>query len=203
MSLEQQVVPRCFKATTIVPIPKKTKVTFLNDYRPVALTPVVMKCMEKLVLAQIDSIIPNSLDPYQFAYRAKRSVDDTIAMALQHTLEHLEKGNTYVRMLFIDYSSAFNTIPPDRLVQKLGDLGPSDAICRWTLDFLTDRPQVVRIGSNTSSTLYLSTRVPQGCCSSCMSMTACPNTAPSSSNYGAPLNTFPVMETSPICIHYQ
>ena len=69
-------------------------------------------------------------------------------------------------MLFIDYSSPFNTIPPDSLVQKLGDLGLDEATCGWVLDFLTDRPQVVRIGSNTSGTLYLSTGVPQGCCSS-------------------------------------
>ena len=103
MSLEQRVVPRCFKATTIVPIPKKTKVTCLNDYRPVALTPVVMKCFEKLVLAHIDSIIPSSLDPYQFAYKAKRSVDDAVALALQDALEHLEEDNTYARMLCLQH----------------------------------------------------------------------------------------------------
>lgn len=39
-------VPTCFKATSIVPLPNKNTVTCLNDYRPVALTPIVIKCFE-------------------------------------------------------------------------------------------------------------------------------------------------------------
>ena len=40
MSLIECVIPTCFKQTTIVPVPKITKATCLNDYRPVALTSV-------------------------------------------------------------------------------------------------------------------------------------------------------------------
>ena len=36
-------------------------------------------------------------------------------------------------------------------------------MCAWILDFLTARPQVVRVGGHTSHTLILSTGVPQGC----------------------------------------
>jgi hypothetical protein len=32
--LNESVIPTCFKQTTIVPVPKKVKVTCLNDYRP-------------------------------------------------------------------------------------------------------------------------------------------------------------------------
>ena len=37
LSLTESVIPTCFKQTTIVPVPQNTKVTVLNDYRPVAL----------------------------------------------------------------------------------------------------------------------------------------------------------------------
>ncbi len=46
-SLELCKVPSCFKRSTIILIPKKPKLTGLNDYRPVALTSVVMKSFEK------------------------------------------------------------------------------------------------------------------------------------------------------------
>ena len=49
-------------------------------------------------------------DPLQFKYRPNRPTDDAITIALSTALSHLDKRNTYVRMLFIDYSSAFNTI---------------------------------------------------------------------------------------------
>ena len=66
-------------------------------------------------------------------------------------------------MLFIDYSSAFKTIVPSKLVIKQGALGLNPALCNWVLDFLMDRPQVVKVGNNTSTLLILNTGAPQGC----------------------------------------
>ena len=68
MSLIESVLPACFKQTTIVPVPKTRKATCLNDYRPVALMSVAMKCFERLVMAHINTIIPETPDPLQFAY---------------------------------------------------------------------------------------------------------------------------------------
>ena len=82
-----------------------------------------MKCFERLVMAYIITIIPEILDPLQFAYCPNRSTDDAIAIALHTALSHLDKWNRYVRMLFIDYSSAFNTIVPSELITKLRILG--------------------------------------------------------------------------------
>ncbi|XDV26276.1 hypothetical protein PO909_030034 [Leuciscus waleckii] len=66
-------------------------------------------------------------------------------------------------MLFVDYSSAFNTIVPSMLDVKLRALGLNSLLCSWILDFLSNRRQVVRMGSNISSSLTLNTGAPQGC----------------------------------------
>ena len=68
LSLSESVLPTGFKQTTIVLVPKTTKVTCLNAYRPVALTSVAMKCIERLVMAHINTIMPETLDPHRFAY---------------------------------------------------------------------------------------------------------------------------------------
>ena len=112
LSLTDSVIPTCFKQTTIVPVPKNAKVTRQNDYRPIALTSVAMKCFEKLVMAHINTIIPETLDPLQFAYSPNRSTEDAISIELNTALSHLDKRNTYVRMVFIDYSSSFKVIMP-------------------------------------------------------------------------------------------
>uniref|UniRef100_A0A3B3QRU5 Reverse transcriptase domain-containing protein n=1 Tax=Paramormyrops kingsleyae TaxID=1676925 RepID=A0A3B3QRU5_9TELE len=70
---------------------------------------------------------------------------------------------TRVRMLFIDFSSAFNTVIPQHLTEKLSLLGLNTSLCNWNLDFLTDRPQTVRFGNSISSTTTLSTGAPQSC----------------------------------------
>ena len=148
LSLPDSVIPTCFKQTTIVPVPKKVKVTFLNDYRQVALTLIAMECFERLV---INTVMPETLD------HPNRSTDDAISITLHTALSHLNKRNTYVRMLFIDYSSAFNNIMPSMLINKLRTLGLNTSLYNWILDFLTGSPQVVRVGNNTSATLILNT----------------------------------------------
>ncbi|KAK1802659.1 hypothetical protein P4O66_004176 [Electrophorus voltai] len=113
-------------------------------------------------MRRIKTQLPPSLDPLQFAYRPNCSTDDAISTTLHLALTHLDKKGTYVRMLFIDFSSVFNTIVPQHLIGKLSLLGLNTSLCNWILDFLTGRPQSVRIGSSTSNTTTLSTGAPQG-----------------------------------------
>lgn len=160
-SLNQATIPESFKATTIVPLPKKSPASSLNDYTPTALTSIMMKCFERLVKANITSTLPTTLDPYQFAYHPKRSADDALAIALHLCLTHLE--NDHAQMLFIDFSSVFNTVIPQHLVDKLSKIGINTSLCNWLLDVLTNRPQTVRVGNNSSATTITNTGVPQGC----------------------------------------
>ncbi|KAK1788245.1 hypothetical protein P4O66_016695 [Electrophorus voltai] len=53
ISLSCAVVPTCFKTTTIVSMSKKPTVSYLNDYHPIALTSIIMKCFERLVMRHI------------------------------------------------------------------------------------------------------------------------------------------------------
>ncbi len=163
LSIQLSTVPVCLKSSIIVPVPRQTTISCLNDYRPVALTPVIMKCFERILLKYIKDAIPAGLDSLQFAYRENRSTEDAVSLVLHTALTHLQHSNTYVRMLFVDFSSAFNTVLPDVLALKLHNLGLSAPLCSWIHDFLTNRPQVVRLGGSTSASLILNTGTPQGC----------------------------------------
>uniref|UniRef100_A0A4W6DNS9 Reverse transcriptase domain-containing protein n=1 Tax=Lates calcarifer TaxID=8187 RepID=A0A4W6DNS9_LATCA len=117
---------------------------------------VLNDCADQLACVLTD-IFNTSLD------RPNCCTEDAISSALHPSLAHLEEKNTHVRLLFLDFSSAFNTIIPQHLVDKLGPLGFSTPLRNWLIDFLTDRPQSVRVGQNTSSVITLSTGSPQGC----------------------------------------
>jgi hypothetical protein len=69
-------------------------------------------------MAHINTIIPETLYPLQFAYHPNKSTDDSISIALHISLSHLDKRNTYVRMLFIDNNSVFNTILSSKLIPR-------------------------------------------------------------------------------------
>ncbi len=178
------MVPTSFKKSVIIPVPKNSKPSCLNDYRPVALTSIVMKVFERLLKNHICSSIPVTLDPLQLAYRSNRSTDDAISHVLHSSLTHIvSKNGNYVSLLFIDYSSAFNTIVPIKLAVKLTDLGLNSSLCDWIQDFLTGRPQVVKVGQFTFKLHHHERRSPTGfilspCSALSTHMTACPLTAP-------------------------
>ena len=162
-SLQRCAVPQCFKSSVIVPVPKKTNGTQLNNYRPVALTSVVMKVFQRLVLSYLEKCSGSLRDAFQFAYQANRSVEDAVALGLHHTLQHLEYPGTYARLLFLDFSSAFNTIIPHKLFDNLLRLDVHPSVCYWILDFLLNRRQVVKVGNVYSGSRVLNTGAPQGC----------------------------------------
>ncbi len=78
-SLAISVVPTSFKKSIIIPVPKNNKPSCLNDYRPVALTSIVMKVFERRVKSHISSSIRVTLDPLQLLIAPNRSTDDAIS----------------------------------------------------------------------------------------------------------------------------
>lgn len=87
-----------------------------------------------------------------------------IALLLHRTLSPMNTGKgNYVRVTFVEYSSAFNTTVPSRLVSKLYDLD-LDFLCRWVYSILTSRPQVVQLGHHTLYPLTFKIGSPLGLC---------------------------------------
>ena len=113
-------------------------------------------------MKHIKASIPPSLDPNQFAYRKNKSTEDAIAIVLHTLLEHLEQRNTYGRLLFVDFSSAFNTILPNRHTQQTTQTWPEHHIMQ--LDFgLSNTPHTTCQDWQVSPTLPMNTGAPQGC----------------------------------------
>ena len=106
------------------------------------------------------------LDPYQFAYSDGRGTDDALTSTTHFILKHLENPSAYARLMFVDFSSAFNTILPQIMLQKLKQMDVNPYLIRWYHSFLTERQQQVKVNSTLSDTQVISTGAPQGCVSS-------------------------------------
>lgn len=63
-------------------------------------------------------ILGGSLDPLQFAYKAKRGVEDASLTLLDTVTKHLDSSNS----LLMDFSSAFNTVNINTLLNRLQGL---------------------------------------------------------------------------------
>ena len=78
-------------------------------------------------------------------------------------LEHIEHRSSYARKIFVDLSSAFNTIQPHLMIRKVTDLGVGKQRVMLVHSFLTNRSQYVNVSGVCSSHVSISTGAAQGC----------------------------------------
>ena len=108
-------------------------------------------------------MVSDKLDPFQFAYRARRGVEDASLTLLDTVTKNLDSAHPHTRILFMDFSSAFNTVSINKLLHHLSDLQVHPTLTLWIKHFLLDRPQQVSFNGAKSTKLILNSGLPQGC----------------------------------------
>ena len=162
-SFDLKCLPVCWKSAVIVPVAKKQHSLHCNDFRPVALTSIAMKCFERLFMQQLLPSVSPLIDSLQFAYQPKKSVNDAVLALIQRITEHTDNLGCYARACFADFSSAFNTMQVHVLIEKLKQFRVKPALILWIKDFLMNRKQRVKVKNALSDTITINTGSPQGC----------------------------------------
>ena len=70
--------------------------------------------------------------------------------------------NVPVDAVYLDFRKAFDTVPHERLLNKLHGYGVRGQFLDWIRDFLKDRSQYVTINDKSSSKIPVTSGVPQG-----------------------------------------
>lgn len=155
MSLERP--PALWQMSCVIPVPKKGCSRELNNYTPVALTSHFMKVLERLVLSCLWPVVKEHEDPLRFGYQANIGVDNAIVYLLHRAHSHVEVAGSALRLMFCDFSSAFNTIHPTCLSEKMLAMQVDGPRVAWTNDYLTNIYQYVQLPDCAPSTLVSST----------------------------------------------
>ena len=95
-------------------------------------------------------------------YRRNTSTDDAVLYVSANIYSHLEKAGSSVRLMFFDFSGAFNTIQPHFLVQKLLNMKLPSTVISWIFDYLTNRLHYVRLNGVLSYVICTNIGAPQG-----------------------------------------
>ena len=162
-SLTTCIFPEVWKLSTIIPLPKVPRPKTATDLRPVALTPLPGKLMEKLICGKFQNWITNNnlLSNSQHGFRKKRSTISAIATLLNDLYNNINTNrNSYI--IFLDLKKAFDTISHKKMIDKLKLLGLDGLTLKWFLSYLIDRSQCVKLNNMISATLPITYGVPQG-----------------------------------------
>jgi len=92
----------------------------------------------------------------------RRSTTHALIKLTDEWFKASERSNNFIRILFLDFSKAFDFINHNVLLQKFLDYKFPPHITIWSLVFLQDRKQFVSVGSKTSTILKSNAGTPQG-----------------------------------------
>ena len=123
MSLSSSVVPQQWKSASILPIPKISSPSVPADYRPISITPVLSRVLERIVVT--DYIYPSLQSPPsglsfvdQFAFQPTASTTAALIQFLQ-TVTNLLETNPYVIVYALDFSKAFDSVRQSAVLHKI------------------------------------------------------------------------------------
>ena len=162
-SLLQSKFPQAWKLSTIVPLPKLSQPKTASDLRPVALTPLPGKLLEKLICSRLQNWLNSNklLTEVQHGFRKNKSTVSAIAKFLNDIYTIInQRRNPYI--IFLDFKKAFDTVSQSKLLYKLKLMGLDLLTLQWFESYLTNRQQCVKINNSTSNLLPILYGVPQG-----------------------------------------
>ncbi|CAM5091881.1 unnamed protein product [Eretmochelys imbricata] len=162
-SVNSGIVPYDWRIANIVPIFKKRKKSDPDNYRPVSLTSVVCKVLEKILKEKVvkDIEVNGKWDKIQHGFTKGRFCQTNLISFFEKVTDFLDKGNA-VDLIYLDFSKAFDTVPHGELLVKLEKMGINMKIERWIRNWLKGRLQQVILKGELSGWREVTSGVPQG-----------------------------------------
>ena len=147
----------------VAPITKSTNLSNPGNYRPISLTCILCKVLEKPIRHLMQEHLQDTgqLSNNQWGFRSQRSTVSALATVTHDWFTALEAGKE-MGAVFFDYQKAFDSVPHQPLIEKIKKMSSSSIIVSWVSDFLTSRLQYVVVNGCSSSTVPVMSGVPQG-----------------------------------------
>jgi hypothetical protein len=120
--METMKLPVYWKEANVTPLHKKGPKNLVENYRPISLTSIVCKTMEKFIR---DCILDhmerhNIFTTHQHRFRKGRSCVTQLIEVLDDWTEQLDNRNAIdTTCIYLDFQKAFDTVPHKRLVNKV------------------------------------------------------------------------------------
>ena len=162
-SLRSGVVPNQWRQASVCPIYKGGDRHAPSNYRPISLTSIPCKILERLLKKRILTHLETNtlISPHQHGFRPHHSCVTNLLRFMDSLTDAHDNGKIS-DAIFFDFAKAFDRVPHRALIQKLRAYGIRGSLLKWIQNFLTDRTFSVKIGGAHSSPAPVKSGVPQG-----------------------------------------
>ena len=152
-----------WKLANVTPIFKRGRKDDPGSYRPISLTSVPGKVMERIISGTIvDQLKVNQrIRPSQHGFTNGKSCLTNLISFYDKVTRLVDEGQA-VDVVYLDFSKAFDTVPHNILMEKLAAHGLDGCTLRWVKHWLDGWAQRVVISGVESSWRLVTSSVPQG-----------------------------------------
>ena len=163
LSLATGSLPATWNEATVIPIYKSGDRLNPVSFRPISLTSVPCKMLERLIKRSVMQHLQqhNLISPSQHGFVPGRSCITNLLMFMDSLTQAHDDG-LITDAVFFDFAKAFDKVPHAPLLAKLESYGIHGEALLWIASFLTGRSFRVRVDSVLSSSSPVSSGVPQG-----------------------------------------
>ena len=166
LSLSTSTVPLQWKEACIRPIPKIPSPRQPADFRPISVTPILTRLMERAIVRSFLYPAFQKPPPHlsfsdQFAFRPTGSTTAAI-ISLLHTVTSMLQTNPFVIVICLDFSKAFDTVRHSTLLTKMAELDLPIPVYNWLVSFFGGHTHRTVYDGNVSTTMSISASIVQG-----------------------------------------
>ena len=163
LSIAEGQLPSQWLDAIVTPIYKKGPRSDPANYRPVSLTCILCKILEKIIVEQILQHLKDNglMCDEQHGFVPGKSVTTNLLETLNIWTESL-MHNHHLDVVYLDYSKAFDTVPHRRLLLQVRSFGIEGLALRWIEAFLSNRRQKVIANEAESGWSDVKSGIPQG-----------------------------------------
>ena len=131
-SLDTGKLPLSLSQANIAPIFKKGDRSLVSNYRPISLTSICCKILDHIIFTNIMNHFDyhSVLIDRQHGFRSKHSTESQLIITTQDLAQSLN-NKLQVDMIIMDFSKAFDTVPHNRLLNKLNRYGIRNKSHNW------------------------------------------------------------------------
>jgi len=155
-------LPSNWKCMIVVPVHKKGSKNDVKNYRPISLTSLVVKVMERIIRDELLGRCNELIDPRQHGFLPNKSCTTQMVEFCDSLFLSLNR-NIRSDVVYFDFAKAFDSVNHDLILYKLKYYYNIDGmLLQFMKSYLSGREQSVVVNGAISATLPVLSGVPQG-----------------------------------------
>src|ERR1700690_3266471 len=146
-----QYVPSDWKRSFVIPVHKNGPCSNPSNYRPISITSIICRTMERVIKDQLVSYLTKSnlICMEQHGFSKGKSILTNLLESTSDWHWNIESHSS-VDVIYLDLSKAFDSVVHAKLMFKLKQYGIRDNLYVWIKQFLTGRLQSVKVDDKLS-----------------------------------------------------